>query len=179
MRAVAALFVLLHHVWLAAFAAHTFPVSDGPAVLAVLGYGHLAVAVFIVVSGFSLGLAPARYGRRLDGIGSFARRRAWRILPPYWSALVLSLVVVTFVLGPGRVTGQTWRTLLVHGLLLQDVVPSQAPRTVIRPCRPSPCCWLQECRWTAPVILEAVTSGRIWVHGSWQGVPRRAAGTGG
>jgi transposase len=34
-------------------------------------------------------------------------------------------------------------------------------------------------KWTAPVILEAVTSGRIWVHGSWEGLPRGAAGTGG
>lgn len=126
-RAGAAFFVLLHHAWLAAFAARTFPVSDGPAMLTVLGYGHLAVAVFIVVSGFSLGLAPASHGRRLDAASSFARRRAWRILPPYWMALVVSLVVVTFVLGPGRVSGQTWRTLLVHGLLLQDIVPSEAP----------------------------------------------------
>jgi peptidoglycan/LPS O-acetylase OafA/YrhL len=177
-RAAAAFFVLLHHVWLAAFAARTFPVSNSPPSLTVLGYGHLAVAVFIVVSGFSLGLAPARHGRRLDSATSFARRRAWRILPPYWTALVLSVIVVTFVLGPGRVSGQTWRTLLVHGLLLQDVVPSTVPNGtfwsiavesqiyVLFPLL----VWVWR-RWGAALLAVTVTLAVVAAHIVGQAVP--------
>jgi peptidoglycan/LPS O-acetylase OafA/YrhL len=91
-------------------------------------WGHLAVALFIVVSGFSLTLAPLRNGDRLPGgFSTYIRRRAFRILPPYWVALVVScLVIETFT---GRFTGQvvTVKSIVVHSLLLQDVIGSPSP----------------------------------------------------
>src|SRR5947208_8689538 len=81
-RGLAALYVVVDHVFLRAFPG--YPVDRAPFWAAWLIYGRFAVVVFIVVSGFSLALAPARHGWRLDGIASFARRRAWRILPAYW-----------------------------------------------------------------------------------------------
>ncbi len=60
-RALAALFVVAHHVYIAVYPG--FPENTGPWFLGWLLYGNFAVAVFIVVSGFSLTLAPAR--RRL------------------------------------------------------------------------------------------------------------------
>jgi peptidoglycan/LPS O-acetylase OafA/YrhL len=54
-------------------------------------YGHLAVVVFIVLSGFSLAVAPAQHGWQLNGLGRYAHRRAWRIQSAYWPALVLSI----------------------------------------------------------------------------------------
>jgi peptidoglycan/LPS O-acetylase OafA/YrhL len=125
-RGAAAMFVVLHHMWLAVWPA--FPRNAGPWWLGPLLYGHLAVAVFIVVSGFSLALAPLADGGRLrGGTRRFVRRRAWRIVPAYWVALVFSTVVAAFVLdsvsGPGTIA----KSLVVHGLLLQDVVASQAP----------------------------------------------------
>src|SRR5215218_5265657 len=98
-RAGAALFVVLHHMWLAVWP--SFPSNAGPWWVGWLLYGHLAVAVFIVVSGFSLALAPLRHGARLNGgVPRFVRRRAWRILPAYWAALVLSTIVTGAIVEP-------------------------------------------------------------------------------
>ncbi|GLW08798.1 hypothetical protein Misp01_39280 [Microtetraspora sp. NBRC 13810] len=124
-RGIAALFVVLHHCWLMSFPG--FPSGAGPAWLAWLGYGHFAVAVFIVLSGFSLAAGPARRGMRLGGLRAFARRRAWRILPPYWAALAFSLVIAwTLVPQPGEGV-PTARSVVVFGLLLQDVFGSPSP----------------------------------------------------
>ena len=120
-RGLAALYVVVHHCWLLTF--HGYPANTGPAWLGWLLYGRLAVVVFIVLSGFSLGVAPARKGWRLGTVSEFARRRAWRILPPYWAALVFSLLVVwatASVVPSGR-------SVLVYGLLLQDVVGAPVP----------------------------------------------------
>jgi peptidoglycan/LPS O-acetylase OafA/YrhL len=125
-RGAAAMFVVLHHMWLAVWPA--FPSDAGPWWLGWLLYGHLAVAVFIVVSGFSLALAPLADGGRLGGgTRRFIRRRAWRILPAYWVALILSTVAAAAVLHTQAGAGAIAKATVVHGLLLQDVVGSQAP----------------------------------------------------
>jgi len=80
-RGVAALYVVVNHVFLRAFPG--YPVDHAPFWAAWFIYGRFAVVVFIVLSGFSLALAPARHGWRLDGISRFAARRARRILPPF------------------------------------------------------------------------------------------------
>lgn len=56
-------------------------------------HGPFAVAVFIFLSGYCLMLPAACHGGYLSGgIRQFARRRARRILPPYYAALALSLL---------------------------------------------------------------------------------------
>jgi peptidoglycan/LPS O-acetylase OafA/YrhL len=97
-RGLAALFVVLHHCWLSAFPG--YPANTGPAWTGWLLYGHFAVVVFIVLSGFSLAVSPARSRWQLGGLGRFAQRRAWRILPPYWAALVVSLLIAWTVIPP-------------------------------------------------------------------------------
>jgi peptidoglycan/LPS O-acetylase OafA/YrhL len=125
-RGAAATFVVLHHMWLVTWPG--FPRDTGPWWLGWLLYGHLAVAVFIVVSGFSLALAPMRSGGELrGGVRRFLRRRAWRILPPYWAALVLSMVITVGAVRPDLGAGAIARSLAVHGVLLQDVIASQTP----------------------------------------------------
>ncbi len=125
-RALAALYVVLHHVWLNAFPG--FPSQNGPWFVGWLLYGQLGVVVFIVVSGFSLTMVPARGGYNLrGGAGTFARSRAWRILPPYWVALALSMIVVHWVTAPKNGFDVGGRSFVVHGLLLQDVVGSNTP----------------------------------------------------
>jgi peptidoglycan/LPS O-acetylase OafA/YrhL len=90
-------------------------------------YGHLSVVVFIVVSGFSLAVAPAGREWRLRGLSRFAHRRAWRILPPYWAALTLSLALAWLVV-PQPDTGEpTLRSVVVFGSLLQDVFGAPSP----------------------------------------------------
>jgi peptidoglycan/LPS O-acetylase OafA/YrhL len=120
------MFVVLHHIWLTTWPA--FPSDAGPWWLGWLLYGHLAVAIFIVVSGFSLALVPLRNGGELSGgVRRFLRRRAWRILPAYWAALVLSVLVTAVLLRPELGPGAIARSLAVHGFLLQDVVGSETP----------------------------------------------------
>src|SRR6516165_1606469 len=84
-RGLAALFVVAHHIFLRTFPG--YPVDHAPFWVGWFIYGRFAVVVFIVLSGFSLALSPARHGWRLDGVGRFAARRARRILPATWAAL--------------------------------------------------------------------------------------------
>jgi peptidoglycan/LPS O-acetylase OafA/YrhL len=124
-RGLAALYVVLHHCWLLTF--HGYPANTGPVWLGWLLYGHLAVVVFFVLSGFSLAVSPARKGWQLGGMARFARRRAWRILPPYWAALLFSLVIAWAVTPQPHNGPPTGRSVLVYGLLLQDVVRAPVP----------------------------------------------------
>jgi peptidoglycan/LPS O-acetylase OafA/YrhL len=75
-----------------------------------LNYGRLSVVFFIVLSGFSLMLPIARAGtgRLLGGFRGYIYRRARRILPPYYAALVLSagMILAFNLLGPRFGLGQ-------------------------------------------------------------------------
>ncbi|HSV66374.1 MAG TPA: acyltransferase [Mycobacteriales bacterium] len=125
-RAVAALYVVLHHIWITTYP--DYPRNTGPMAVGWLLYGHVAVAVFIVVSGFSLSIAPARRGWHLTGgVRTFLRRRAWRILPTYWAALALSCVVFALVTPSLTSDKVSLKAIVVHGLLLQDVINSPKP----------------------------------------------------
>lgn len=91
-------------------------------------FGHLAVSLFIVLSGYSLTLPVARAGFRLPhGAWSFYVRRARRILPPYYLAMALSLALIWLAIG--RRTNSvwdatipvTWRGVATHLVLLQNL----------------------------------------------------------
>ncbi len=104
-----------------------YPVDRAPWWAGWFIYGRFAVVVFIVLSGFSLALSPARHGWRLDGIGRFARRRARRILPAYFAALAFSLAFAWLLVpqpGEGRPDG---RSVAVNGLLVQNLVRARSP----------------------------------------------------
>jgi len=73
-----------------------------------------------VLSGFSLGLGPARSGWRFKSIATYAHRRAWRILPPYWAALAFSLVMTWYVLAQPGWAVPNGKSVAVYGLLVQD-----------------------------------------------------------
>jgi peptidoglycan/LPS O-acetylase OafA/YrhL len=124
-RGLAALFVVVNHVFLRAFPG--YPVDRAPFWAAWFIYGRFAVVVFIVLSGFSLALAPARHGWRLDGVSRFAERRARRILPAYWAALAFSLAVAWLVVPPPGAGAPDVRSVLVNGLLVQNLVAAPSP----------------------------------------------------
>ena len=65
-----------------------------------LSYGHVAVDVFIVISGFCLMLPVTRRNGELGSVRDFMRRRVRRILPPYYAALILSLLFIVTVVVP-------------------------------------------------------------------------------
>ncbi len=126
MRAVAALYVVLHHIYLQDY--NRQHLTGLPRyLLSALNYGHEAVDLFIVLSGFCLMLPVARGdGTIRGGALRFFGRRAWRILPPYYLALALSLGLIWTLVG--QPTGTHWDTslpvsghsILTHVVLLQD-----------------------------------------------------------
>ena len=134
-RGLAALYVVFHHAF------SEVAILDPPVLPAAflratawLWDGLIAVQVFIVLSGYCLMLPVARTGdgRLRGGVGEFVRRRAWRILPPYWAALALSLGVIALVPGMNVAQGVRWDIALPawtpgvigsHLLLLQDLRP--------------------------------------------------------
>ncbi len=125
-RGLAALFVVLNHIFERAWPGY----PDGnhaPVWAAWLIYGRGAVAMFIALSGFSLGLGPARSGWRLGSIATYAHRRAWRILPPYWAALGFSLVMTWYVLAQPYLPVPNGKSVVVYGLLVQDVFAVGSP----------------------------------------------------
>ena len=107
MRGLAAFYVVLHHMCL-----EIWPIW-GPAsgltakVTAWFMWGHFAVAVFIVISGYCLAL-PVIRGRFTPL--QFYWRRAKRILPPYYIGVAFSsLLILSFI---GTKTGTHWDTVL-------------------------------------------------------------------
>ena len=87
-RGLSAFYVMLFHY----FIGH----ADAPRVVRWLtgwmGYGRLAVNVFIVLSGYCLMLPVVRAAdhRLRGGVVEYLKRRARRIIPPYYAAIALS-----------------------------------------------------------------------------------------
>ncbi|GIE92090.1 acyltransferase family protein [Actinoplanes regularis] len=125
LRGLTALYVAVHHCWLLSFPG--YPANTGPAWLGWLIHGRLAVVVFIVLSGFSLAISPARDAWRLGGTLRYVRRRARRILPAYWAALAASALIAAAVPSLPLSEPPTLRSMVVYGLLLQDTLAAPAP----------------------------------------------------
>ncbi len=130
MRAVAALVVVLNHSYGQAWCAFygQFPPPNLSFLTYSLAIGHLAVSVFIVISGFCLFIPVARAGGVVAGGPLlFFKRRARRILPPYYAAVALCLLLIATVLG-GK-TGSLWDVsadvrkldVVSHLLMLQNL----------------------------------------------------------
>jgi peptidoglycan/LPS O-acetylase OafA/YrhL len=118
-RGLAALFVVLSHIFERAWPGYP-GANHAPFWAAWMIYGRGAVVVFIALSGFSLGLGPARSGWRLESLATYAHRRAWRILPPYWAALGFSLVMTWYVLAQPGWPVPNGKSVVVYGFLAQD-----------------------------------------------------------
>src|SRR5215471_9350750 len=124
-RGLAALFVVLNHIFERAWPGYR--AYHAPFWAAWMLYGRAAVAIFIALSGFSLGLGPARSGWRFKSIATYAHRRAWRILPPYWAALGFSLVMTWYVLAQPGWPLPNGKSVVVYGLLVQDAFSVGSP----------------------------------------------------
>lgn len=130
MRALAALTIVLYHSYL--FTGRTGEaVRELPRWTKVLKLGDLAVPVFIVLSGFVLMLPVVRSaGLELrGGTWEFFRRRARRILPPYYAAIALFVLLIAAVPLLGEKRGTQWDSkipvtedgLLAHLLLIHNL----------------------------------------------------------
>jgi peptidoglycan/LPS O-acetylase OafA/YrhL len=69
---------------------------------------RIAVSAFIVLSGFCLMLPVVESGRLRGGLRAFVRRRARRILPAYYAALGLSLLVTVALQATSGIGGTRW-----------------------------------------------------------------------
>jgi peptidoglycan/LPS O-acetylase OafA/YrhL len=132
LRATAALYVVLFH------AGAGFITGELPALARglrrCLAFGHHAVAVFIVLSGYCLMLPVVRGDGRLSGgWQGYLGRRAWRILPPYYAALFASLLLLWAVPVLHTSTGTIWDEtspalapgpIWTHLLLVHNLFPS-------------------------------------------------------
>ena len=134
LRALAAIFVMFNHgfrlpwpnVPVVAFEQH--PEGILFILTSWMRYGHFAVTVFIAISGYCL-MLPFVQSTKLDTktIGRFYGRRVWRILPTYYAALIISLVLIYLAIG--FKTGTQWDAclpvtfngILVRVFMLQDV----------------------------------------------------------
>ena len=155
--------MVVNHVFLRTFPG--YPVDHAPFWAAWFIYGRFAVVVFIVLSGFSLALSPARHGWRLDGFARFARRRARRILPAYWAALAFSLAVAWLIVAAARAGDRPdAKSVVVNGLLVQNVVGAPSPNRSFWSMAVEaqlyilfPLLLLMVRRWGAVVMVAAVT----------------------
>lgn len=128
LRGVAALYVFLYHLWQAgvAHAGATLGVLL-PFTLPWLQFGHFAVTVFIVISGYCLGLPVAARPDRPFSIAAFARRRLRRLGPAYVLALFLSLIPFYAVLALEGRHVAAWHVgaaIVAHLALVHNLIPS-------------------------------------------------------
>ncbi|MHB8637787.1 MAG: acyltransferase family protein [Fimbriimonadaceae bacterium] len=135
MRGVAALYVVLGHIAaLVDSAVIEHQPSKSPLwlqyVLGFFGYGHLAVAAFIVISGFCLWLAIHQRGDvGVKDVRGFLMRRCRRILPAYYACLAVSVLVSLTVTPRGhgmpyiQYLPVTSENVLAHVLLVHNLRP--------------------------------------------------------
>ncbi len=129
LRALAALMVFLNHAYAQSYRGGLDHATGllAPFSLSMIG-GHLAVSVFIVISGFCLTLPVVdAKGELRGGTRAFFKRRARRILPPYYGALGLSLLLILTLIGNKTgtlwdVSNQIdWKAFVAHVALVQDL----------------------------------------------------------
>lgn len=98
LRGCTALYVVFFHLW---YIVRNFvhPLPKLFPLLGVFALGRPAVAIFIVLSGYVLMLPVLQTaeGRLRGGWRDYLKRRARRILPPYYAAVLLSLAAFAFV----------------------------------------------------------------------------------
>jgi len=124
MRALAALYVVVSHAFAEQNNGHF---QNHALTLFPTWSAHFAVGVFIVLSGYCLMLPIARKGDQIGSLKEFFRRRAMRILPPYYITLALSILFILTL--ANQKTGSIWDialplkldTVITHLLLLHDV----------------------------------------------------------
>src|SRR5438477_4786994 len=101
MRGITALYVVLYHCYfmeVTAFDIHNNFTLAERLRIHWLGFGEEAMAVFLVISGYSL-MRPvvAANGRIEKGIGPFLLHRAKRLLIPYYVILAILLLLIATV----------------------------------------------------------------------------------
>jgi peptidoglycan/LPS O-acetylase OafA/YrhL len=132
-RGLAALYVVLVHCWHPDLADRLQPPWLWLSIDKLLRYGIFAVVIFIVLSGYCLMLPVVRSAEKkiAGGLREFYRRRIRRILPPYFAALLVCVVISGFTFWVEAIFPWRWNpanAATVSGLFSpyfswRDVVP--------------------------------------------------------
>lgn len=137
LRGLAAFYVVIFHIYQECITRGEF----APVLMSVMkffGEGEIAVSIFIVLSGYCLMLPIAQQGgsQLPGGLLNYFKRRSRRILPPYYAAVLVSLLLLALTLSWQFLTGFRWDTLshnfhpgivpsleviLAHGLMLHNL----------------------------------------------------------
>ena len=132
-RGAAALYVVCHHAVMQVVVIGDHANDIFYRILQLLTiYGHYAVDVFIVLSGYCL-MLPVVAKQKFGSVGVFYLRRTIRIVLPYYAALIVSLLLIYLLLG--EQDGSHWALtslpvsivdLLKHILLIHQWFPNSA-----------------------------------------------------
>ncbi len=108
LRGLAALYVVIHHAYMEVRQTADFP-SWLLFVTNWLFYGQVAVDIFIVLSGYCLMMPVVLSdGRLRGGLLQYFLRRSRRILPPFYIALLLLLLYISYVPNLNVAHGLFW-----------------------------------------------------------------------
>jgi peptidoglycan/LPS O-acetylase OafA/YrhL len=134
LRGLAALYVVLGHICSLADPARLLGHDDHAPLwlqqaMRPFQFGHLAVAAFIVLSGFCLQLSLfSRQDGKVGHVGKFYKRRALRILPAYYACLAFSVIVCLTITANqadlARFLPVTRENVLAHVFLIHNFDPS-------------------------------------------------------
>lgn len=124
MRGLAALWVVLFHLWTLQSIRTLYEAMPSPWRELVFDDGRGGVAVFFVLSGFVI--AHSLWGKRVDAryAGTFAIRRSLRLDPAYWLSIPLALGTTALIaMAHGAPLGwPALGTLIGHLLYLQELL---------------------------------------------------------
>jgi peptidoglycan/LPS O-acetylase OafA/YrhL len=111
-RGLAALYVVLVHSWRSDLLDWLQPAFIWLPIEKFLRYGIFAVVIFIVLSGYCLMLPVVRsgQGKLSGGLRGFYQRRIRRILPPYYAALLVCLMISGFTFWVEAFSPWRWNT---------------------------------------------------------------------
>ncbi len=123
LRAVLALYIVQRHAEVHFWRITEAHVAARWSPWTLLRYAHFDVDLFIVISGFCLFLPVARAeGVLRGGAATFFKRRAFRILPPYYAALAASMAALWLMGQREQITGARSATVWHHLLLVHDAL---------------------------------------------------------
>ena len=79
----------------------------------------------------SLSVSLALAGWRLGSTPRYRQRRAWRILPPYWGGAGAEPDSRPFVILASHIGPPTGKTVVLYGMVVQDIFTAQPERTFL------------------------------------------------
>jgi len=109
-RGLAAFYVVYHHLYQIYLTDPVQPQAGYYWYMPVLAFGHHAVAVFIVLSGFCLMMPVAKSANGVlrENFMQYMWRRTRRIVPAYYAAIAMTLLLVAFIPAMRRADGEFW-----------------------------------------------------------------------